>query len=261
MLPFAIRITREAGNILKTFFNQKLEVQYKSNERDLVTQADIAAETYLINTIRETYPSHGILAEESGNLKQSDYQWIIDPLDGTTNFAHGYPIFCVTIALAHCNQIILGVTYDPLREELFTAEKDTGAQLNGHSIHVSQQNTLSHVILATGFPYNRATNPNNNLREFCKLMPRIRGIRRSGSAALDLAYVASGRLDGYWEYNLNAWDMAAGVLLVQEAGGLITSCDQASWQLGDTSIVAANPSIHNMLLDALQQPEGNGLLS
>ncbi len=246
-LTFAIDIALQAGALLNRYFNETLIIKQKSSERDLVTQADIASEKLIVTAIREAFPSHAILAEEQGQIGASEYIWLVDPLDGTTNFTHRYPVFSVVLALYHQGKILLAVTYDPIRNELFTAEKGRGSWLNDAPISVANNVTLQAAIVATGFPYDRATNPKNNMAEFCRVMPRVQGIRRGGSAALDMAYVACGRLDGYWEFHLNAWDFAGGVLLVEEAGGVVTNCDGTPWHLESRSVIAGNALIHNAL--------------
>jgi len=252
MLDFAIETVREAGRLLRARFEHQHIVASKSSPIDLVTEADLASERLIVDRIRQRFPDHAILAEEGqGGGNRSPYVWLIDPLDGTTNYAHGFPVFSVNIALARGGEILLGVTYDPLRDELFTAQWGAGAFLNERRLRVSQTAHLSESLLATGFPYNRATNPQNNLGPFNAVMPLVRGIRRGGSAALDLAYVAAGRLDGYWEFWLNPWDWAAGVLLVTEAGGTVTDVAGQPWRLDSSSMVATNGHLHQELLRAV----------
>ncbi len=251
MLAFAKNTVIEAGEVLKKYFNTPLAIKTKSTERDLVTQADIESEKYIISAIQRHYPDHAILAEEHGRIGDSEYLWLIDPIDGTTNFAHSHPMFCIVIALAHNDKIILTAIYDPLRNELFSVEKGKGAFLNDQVIKVSSSSTLSSSVLVTGFPYDRATNPKNNMKEFCKIMPLVQGIRRSGSAALDMCYVACGRLDGYWEYHLNPWDFAGGVLLVREAGGVVSNIDGSEWAMASNNVIAANKELHQEMFRAL----------
>jgi myo-inositol-1(or 4)-monophosphatase len=253
MLEFAIKIAYEAGKIHRKYYHRDLVIQTKSNERDLVTQADLESERLILSAIKAKYPTHAVLAEERGQLGESDYLWLVDPLDGTTNFAHKHPVFCVAITLVHLGEIRLGVIFDPLRDELFAAEKGNGSTLNGQSIRVSGTTELSSSIIATGFPYDRAENPNSNLAEFARLMPLVQGIRRCGAAALDMAYVACGRIDGYWEFGLHPWDFAGGRLLVQEAGGKTTNVDGSEWQLESRSVIAANPDIHECLFRELNR--------
>ena len=254
MRDFAIALARQAGQVLLRYFHQPLETQHKSSEIDLLTQADLASERLIVQAIRQQYPQHRILAEEGSAQKQpADYLWLVDPLDGTTNYAHGYPVFSVNLALQHAGHTVLAVTYDPLRDELFCAEPGQGTTLNDRPIHVSRTDRLICSLLATGFPYDRATRPDNNLPHFGRVTPRVQGVRRGGSAALDLAYVAAGRLDGYWEFHLNPWDWAAGDLLVREAGGTVTDVHGQPWAVGQGSIVATNGLIHRQLLATLAE--------
>ncbi len=211
---------KEVGKIQLEGLKNNLTVNIKSNEYDLVTNIDTKTEEVLIGRIREEYPGHAILSEEYGISGEiSEYLWIIDPLDGTVNYAHGYPVFCISIALQHYGEVVLGVVYAPVLKELFEAVKGRGVYLNGDKMQVAEVNELSKAILATGFPYDKATDGENNLNYFNHLVPRINGIRRTGSAAYDLCNVAAGRFNGYWEFKVNRWDIAAGVLMVEEAGG------------------------------------------
>src|ERR1700716_430224 len=230
-LPAMSAIAREAGALLMHYFHQHLKVEYKG-DADLVTAADRASEVLIRERITQQWPSHDVLGEEQGLTDQgSDYRWYVDPLDGTTNFAHGYPVFCVSMALERRSPgdrgegqgvRIAGVVYDPTRDELFSAEQGRGAQLNGEKIQVSNTAKLSEALVATGFPsHKRHKNP--NIHFYHQITLRSHGVRRAGSAALDLCYLACGRYDAYWEFNLNSWDTAAGVLLVQEAGGTVTN--------------------------------------
>ena len=249
MLDFAATLVREAGAILLRYYDRTLKVQTKSSEVDLVTEADLASEEFIKERIRAAYPDHGILAEESGGEQtEGDYVWIVDPLDGTNNFSHGFPIFCVTVALQYEQALMLGLTYDPLRDELFCAEQNRGATLNGRTLRVSGTPRLVESLVATGFPYKKATIADNNLAEFSRVAPKVQGIRRAGSAALDLAYVAAGRLDGYWEAHLSPWDWAAGLVLVQEAGGKVTDRGGQPWGMQSKAMVATNGLIHEELL-------------
>ena len=247
-------LARSAGEILRAGLNQANHLEHKG-EINIVTEVDKRSEDYILSEINAKFPGHHIIAEESGETAgDAAHTWYIDPLDGTTNFAHGLPIFSVSIAYAEAGEVILGVVYDPMRDELFTAEKGKGAAVNGTPLKVGTQEELSHCILVTGFPYDRFTNPVNNLDNFNRFALKAQGVRRLGSAALDLCYVAAGRVDGYWELRLYPWDMAAGLLIVQEAGGLITKFN------GDTdiltpphSIVAANPVLHAKMMHILAQ--------
>ena len=250
---FAKQTAREAGAVLRELNKRGVTAEYKG-EIDLVTEADRASEHLILDRIRAAYPDHAILAEESGaNQQTSRYKWIADPLDGTTNFAHGFPAFSVTLALLVDGVIELGVTYDPLRDELFTAHRGRGAWLNNRAIHVSKTARLDRALLCTGFPYDRRTNPLNNTQQFVDFLMQSQAVLRVGSAALDLAYVACGRLDGYWEFRLNAWDMAAGVLLVNEAGGQTTEPDGTALRHWSGRVVASNGLFHAEMLDVLAQ--------
>ena len=223
-LPDLEAIAREAGTLLMQYFG-RVTIEYKG-EVDLVTEADRASEKLIVERLRARWPEHGIVAEEGTRSEmEADYRWYVDPLDGTTNFAHGYPVFCVSIALTRRDgQLEAGVLYDPTRDEMFAAERGQGATLNGRTIQVSKTKRLVESILGTGFPsHKRHKNP--NIFFYHQITLRSHGVRRAGSAALDLANVACGRYDGFWEFNLNPWDTAAGVLLVQEAGGSVTRFD------------------------------------
>ena len=229
-LPQATAIAREAGKLLMPFFERRIGFEYKGDV-DLVTEADRASERLIVNRLRSTWPTHDIIGEEGTRDDHgSAFRWYVDPLDGTTNFAHGYPVFCVSMGLEHDGHLIAGILYDPTRDELFAAEKGSGATLNGKPIHVSTTTTLAESILGTGFPsFKRHKNP--NIHFYHQITLRSHGVRRAGSAALDLANVAAGRYDGFWEFNLNPWDTSAGVLLVQEAGGTVTRFDGAPFRV------------------------------
>ncbi|MBW2545355.1 MAG: inositol monophosphatase [Deltaproteobacteria bacterium] len=228
---FAISIARMAGSLLKDRFRENHEIDYKG-EIDLVTEADRMSEKILITEISRKFPDHNILSEESTEIKKgSRYRWIVDPLDGTTNYAHGFPVFCVSIALERDGEVITGVVYNPVSEELFVAGKGEGAFMNDSSISVSRTTEISRSLLATGFPYDIRRDPNNNINYFGGMALEAQAIRRAGSAALDLAYTAAGRFDGFWELKLHPWDTAAGWLLVNEAGGTITDISGDSYRL------------------------------
>jgi len=254
MLNFAIETAREAGHLLLEKFGRITSIN-KKGDINLVTEADLASEALIIERVRSYYPRHSILAEESGEavIKGGDstWKWIIDPLDGTTNYAHGYPCFCVTLALEHNGEIVIGVTYDPTREELFAAEKGHGATMNGKPIRVSAAEKLSESLLVTGFPYDFKSRPNFS-RHFTDFLMSSRGVRRDGSAAIDMAYVACGRFDGFWEEGLNPWDVAAGYLLIEEAGGHVTFYDGSAYSIYRTPIVGSNGLIHSQMLDVLK---------
>jgi len=251
-LPQATAIAREAGALLMPFFERRIGFEYKGDV-DLVTEADRASEKLIVGRLRAIWPTHDIVGEEGTRDDHgSAFRWYVDPLDGTTNFAHGYPVFCVSMGLEHEGQLIAGILYDPTRDELFVAEKGSGATLNGKPIHVSTTTTLAESILGTGFPsFKRHKNP--NIHFYHQITLRSHGIRRAGSAALDLANVASGRYDGFWEFNLNPWDTSAGVLLVQEAGGTVTRFDGTPFRIDSRETMASNGIIHAELLENFRQ--------
>jgi len=241
----------KAGRILRERISGNREVSYKG-EINLVTEMDRLSERTVVETILEAFPGHGVLAEEEAKIENgSEFLWIIDPLDGTTNYAHGYPSFSVSIGLERSGDVIAGVVYDPMRDELFSAEREKGAFLNGKPISVSKNDILIRSLLATGFPYDRAVSKDNNLNYFNALIMASQEIRRSGSASLDLCSVAAGRLDGYWELKLHPWDVAAGVLIVQEAGGTVSDFSGTRYSIRDKEIVASNGTIHGFILDIL----------
>ena len=250
-LEIATTAAVKAGNILRERIRGNREVTYKG-EINLVTEMDRFSERTVVETILETFPDHGILAEEEANIENgSGFLWIIDPLDGTTNYAHGYPSFSVSIGLERSGDVIVGVVYDPMRDELFSAIRGQGAFLNGNTITVSRNNVLIRSLLATGFPYDRAVSKENNLNYFNALIMASQEIRRSGSASLDLCAVAAGRLDGYWELKLHPWDVAAGSLIVQEAGGTVSDFTGSRFSIRDKEIVASNGRIHGLMLEIL----------
>jgi myo-inositol-1(or 4)-monophosphatase len=250
-LDFAVSTAREAGAVLRDYSRNGVTVKYKG-EIDLVTEADHASEALILKRIRSAYPDCAILSEESGaSANSSSSVWIVDPLDGTTNFAHGLPIFSVTLALVVAGVIEVGVTYNPISDELHTAQRGQGAFLNGERLRVSTVPALDRALLVTGFPYDRRTNPNNNIKQFTDFSLRAQGVLRLGSAALDLGAVAVGRLDGYWEFKINPWDVAAGALLVTEAGGQVTMPDGSPLDLFARQIVASNGLIQNAMIEVL----------
>jgi myo-inositol-1(or 4)-monophosphatase len=250
-LDFAIATAQEAGVLLRDYYRAGVTVKYKG-EIDLITEADHASEALILRRIRSAYPDCAILSEESGaSTNSSPYMWIADPLDGTTNFAHGLPIFSVTLALLINEVIELGVTYNPIYEELYTARRGQGAYLNGQRLQVSSASTLDKALLVTGFPYDRRTNPNNNLQQFADFSLRAQGVLRLGSAALDLGAIAAGKLDGYWEFKINPWDIAAGALLVTEAGGRVSAPGGSPLDLFARQIVASNGLIQDEMLRVL----------
>jgi myo-inositol-1(or 4)-monophosphatase len=258
-LPEMEAIAREAGALLLDAFHRHIGYEYKGDV-DLVTEADREAEALITARIRGRWPQHDIVAEEGTRRESgSDYRWYVDPLDGTTNFAHGFPVFCVSLGLLHRDELAAGVLYDPIRDELFAAEARGGATLNGRAIHVSGTKRLVESLLATGFPsHKRHQNP--NIYFYHQLTLRSHGLRRAGSAALDLASVASGRVDGFWEFNLSPWDTAAGVLLVREAGGVVTRFDGTPWRVDSRETLASNGMIHHELVQEFSQIfQGRGL--
>jgi len=252
-LNIAVRAARSAGNVIIRNLDRLDSLAVHSKDRnDFVTEVDQKAEQEIIYTLRKAFPSHGILAEESGLREGDDYQWIIDPLDGTTNFLHGFPQFAVSIALRHKGRLEHGVVYDPLRQELFTATRGAGAMLNDRRIRVTKRKSLDGALLGTGFPFKAQQHLETYLDMFRALFPNTAGIRRPGSAALDLAYVAAGRLDGFWEIGLNIWDMAAGVLLIQEAGGLSSDFLGGHKHLENGNLVAGNPKVFTDILKTIR---------
>ena len=251
-LHLAVELARRAGGLLLDGYGHATQVRHKG-AIDLVTEYDLKSEQLLVEGIRTAFPADAILSEEGGGREGEGVRWLVDPLDGTTNFAHGLPIFSISIACVRAEELLLGVIYDPTREELFHTLAGEGAFLNQAPIRVSVTSTLDESLLVTGFPYDIRSNPDNNLSYFNALAVRARAVRRLGSAALDLAYVAAGRFDGYWELRLNPWDWAAGVLLVREAGGRVTTFGKAEKVLdGDATLVATNGQIHDELLAVLK---------
>lgn len=249
-------IAREAGALLVHHFHQGLKIEYKG-DADLVTGADRASEALIRERVATQFPSHDVLGEEQG-LKDrgSEYRWYVDPLDGTTNFAHGYPVFCVSLAIEHranaTGNRIAAVVYDPTRDELFSAEKGKGSQLNGKAIQVSKISQMKECLVATGFPsHKRHKNP--NIHFYHEITLKTHGVRRAGSAALDLCCVACGRFDGFWEFNLNPWDTAAGVLIIEEAGGKVSRFDGSPFQLDSRETLATNGLVHDALVQEFQE--------
>lgn len=249
-------IAREAGALLMQYFDHGLKIEYKG-DADLVTAADRASEVLIRERVSKQFPSHDVLGEEQG-LKDSgsEYRWYVDPLDGTTNFAHGYPVFAVSMGLEHRSRDgdarIAGVVYDPTRDELFTAKKGSGALLNGKPIHVSKAAQLKECLLATGFPsHKRHKNP--NIFFYHQITLKTHGVRRAGSAALDLCNVACGRFDGFWEFNLNPWDTAAGALIVEEAGGRVSRFDGSPFELNSRETLASNGLLHDALVHEFEE--------
>jgi myo-inositol-1(or 4)-monophosphatase len=259
MLRKAIEAAREAGESIRHHANKvhKLDVENKAHN-DFVSNVDREAEQIIVRLLQRAYPDHAFLGEESGKHgPNSDYEWIIDPLDGTTNFLYGIPQYSVSVALKHNGRLLVGVVYDPLRDETFAAARGEGATLNGRRIRVSERSTMQSALLGTGIPFRANQNLDLYLQTLKALLPDTAGVRRPGSAALDLAYVASGRFDGFWEFGLNEWDIAAGVLLVQEAGGLIGDMKGDNTFLKTGDIVAANPKVFKEMIKRLHPVMAN----
>jgi len=258
-VPAISEIAREAGALLMGYFHRRVKIEYKGDV-DLVTEADRQSEALILSRIREQWPSHDVMGEEGSRIQTgSDYLWYIDPLDGTTNFAHGFPVFCVSIALEHKGTRVAGAVFDPTRDELFAAELGRGAYLNHSRITVSKIDNLAECLVATGFPsHKRHKNP--NIFFYHQITLRTHGVRRAGSAALDLCSVAAGRVDGFWEFNLNPWDTAAGVLIAEEAGGRVSRFDGSSCQIDSRETLASNGLVHNALLAEFEAIfQGRGL--
>jgi myo-inositol-1(or 4)-monophosphatase len=253
----AAEIALEAGALLRGFFERGVATEYKGDV-DLVTEADRASEKLIVERLSAAFPAHGIFGEEGArNRMEGEYRWYVDPLDGTTNFAHGFPVFCVSLGLERRRpgladnedgELVAGIVYDPMRDELFAAEAGRGAWLNGRRIHVSATDTLAEALLATGFP-SRKRHANPNIHFYQEFTLRSHGVRRAGSAALDLVYTACGRLEAFWEFHLNPWDTAAGALLVLEAGGTVTSFDGGPFRLDSREVLATNGRIQRELMD------------
>ena len=252
-LAVATRAVLRAGELQKARYGAAdLEVAHKG-EIDLVTEVDRACEKEIVALLRESFPSHDIVTEETDLARTgSRHVWFIDPLDGTTNFAHGYPVFCSSVALTQDGEVIAGAVYDPLREELFTAERGGGAHLNGRTLHASKRTQLLDSLLITGFPYDVRSDLPGKLRLFNRFMGEARAIRRDGAAALDLCYVAAGRIDGFWEERLQPWDMMAGILMIEEAGGRVSRFDGSPVGLSAAEVLATNGVLHERMLEVLR---------
>lgn len=257
-LESAVSMARQAGLLLKEKFDQPHTIEYKG-QINIVTEADHASEALIMARIRKTYPDHDILTEESkGIATGADFRWIIDPLDGTTNYAHGYPVFCVSIALEKKGEICCGAVYNPMLDEMFSAEKGGGGFLNGKTIHVSGTHDLSKSLLATGFPYDVRDSLDNNINYFNHVAVNVQAIRRAGAAALDMCYVAAGRFDGFWELKLMPWDTAAAWLIVREAGGCVTDLSGGNFFLDAPHVLASNGIIHEAMMTILSQARHGG---
>ena len=253
-LSFALDLAKKAGEIQLSFFGNISSLKKKSTSIDLLTNADIESEKFIISEIKKNYPTHSILSEESHKINNdSEYTWIIDPLDGTTNFAHNLPIFAVSIALKKNNDILCGVVFNPAADKCFYAEKDKGAFLNNKKISPTSTLRLGDCLLATGFPYLHDDRYNLSFDLFKEFYDRTRGLRRLGAAALDLCFVAMGRFDGFYEFNLHPWDIAAGALIAQEAGALVTDWNGEKMPHDGSRILCANKSIHGEMIDVLNQ--------
>lgn len=247
---------REAGAIIKQYFQGDFNVDNKDTINNLVTEVDTKAEAKIISVIKETFPEHSIISEEVGELLQkSEYKWIIDPIDGTVNFAHGIPICCVSIGLLHHDEMLMGAVYNPMMNELFFAEKGKGAYLNDKPIKVSEKSDFRKAFLVTGFPYKWPKTNEHPIKVFERIILEGLPVRRLGSAAIDLCWVACGRFDGFWEYNLNPWDVSAGYLIVLEAGGRVTDFSGSECTVFDKETLATNGLIHNSLLDAIKRKD------
>ena len=252
MIDDIIQISKEAGELIRNAFGKAHSIEFKTNELNLVTETDKASEKLITDFIKKKYPSHGILAEEGSDLNNSaEYLWVVDPLDGTTNFAHGLPIFAVSIGLQKKRETIAGVVYDMMRDVVYSAEKSSSSFENGSRISVNKNSNLGHSVLVTGFPYDIRENPDKAFERFIEFLKHARGIRRLGSAAIDFCYVANGVFDGFWEVSLHPWDICAGKLIVEEAGGLVTDFDGNEIDINSKRILATNGVIHQKMIDVM----------
>jgi len=248
-LQTAQNAARTAGEIQREYSLRTFRISSKTTTTDLVTEVDIKCEEAIVSVIRQAFPDDSALAEEGGEYSRADTsrRWVIDPLDGTVNYAHGFPMYCASVALEAAGDVVAGAVYDPTRDEMFSAIKGGGAWLNGEKIHVSATAALGDSLLATGFPYTVRTEKVNNLAQFSAMVMAAQAVRRPGSAALDLCYVACGRLDGFWEFHLKPWDMAAGALIVREAGGKVTGADGGEFSIYNPQVAASNGLIHGQM--------------
>ena len=253
-LDFAKKIAKKAGKILLEYYQTNIQINFKGGDkRNLVTEVDILSERLIVDAIKKEFPDHCFLAEEGGDcgIKPSDYKWVIDPVDGTTNYAHGYPFFCASVAATCDGEVVAGAVYEPLKEELYTAERGGGAHLNGRRLKVSGSSELLQSLLVTGFPYDLRDDLVNKLRLFNRFMGEARAIRRDGAAALDLAHLAAGRIDGFWEERLQPWDMLAAKLMIEEAGGRLTRFDGSPTGLRADEVLASNGPLHAAMMAVL----------
>lgn len=249
MIDDIIQISKKAGELIKNAFGKTHSIEFKTNELNLVTETDKASEKLITDFIKMKYPTHGILAEEGSEAnKSSEYLWVIDPLDGTTNFAHGLPIFSVSIGVQKNNETIAGVVYDVMRDVVFSAEKGSGSFENGKRINVNKRTNLGHSMLVTGFPYDIKENPDKAFEKFIAFLKNARAIRRLGSAAIDFCYVANGVFEGFWEVSLHPWDLCAGKLIVEEAGGLVTNFKGEQINIFSKQILASNSLVHQQMI-------------
>ncbi len=252
MIKDIIQVSHEAGEIVREGFGKKFGIEYKTNEANLVTDIDKASEKHIKEFIQKKYPSHSILAEEGGQTNnEPEYLWVVDPIDGTTNFAHGLPIFSISIGVQKKGETIAGVVYDVMQDITYSAEAGSGAFADSQKIRVSNNDNLAHSVLVTGFPYNISENPDNALEKFTALTKASRGIRRLGSAAIDFCFVARGVFDGFWEVHLHPWDICAGMLIVEEAGGKVTGFQGEKIDIYSKRILATNGHIHQRMMEFL----------
>ncbi len=247
-------ISKEAGSLIRNAFGTNFKIEFKTNESNLVTEVDKASEKLITGFVKKKFPSHGILAEEGSSFnKESEFLWVIDPIDGTTNFAHGLPIFSVSIGVQKNGKTIAGVVYDVMNDITYSAELGSGAFANSEKISVSKNDKLSRSVLVTGFPYNIAENPENALGKFVALTTVARGVRRLGSAAIDFCYLARGVFDGFWEVQLHPWDVCAGKLIAEEAGGLVTDFNGNQIDIYSEKFLATNGLIHNEIMEIMKK--------
>ena len=252
MINKVIQIVKEAGEVIREGFGKKFSIEYKTNASNLVTEIDKKSEALIIDFIKKEFPGHSVLAEESGEHKTcSEYLWVIDPLDGTTNFAHGLPIFAVSIGVQKNGETICGVVYDIMRDEIYISEKGSGSFRNGRKLQVSVNDDLQKSVLVTGFPYNIVENPDHAFERFIASLKVSRAVRRLGSAAIDMCYVASGVFDGFWEVHLHPWDVCAGKLIVEEAGGIVTNFNNEKIDIYSKQFLATNNFVHGSMIKML----------